>query len=175
MRHMILLCLAWSFSTVVQASPARSELSIGNFLQVTPNIYRGGRPAASDILDLVQQYGIKTDIDLEDESSAISAERGYAKTAKMQFLLTEIDPYSTPTDAEVNSVLAQMQDASNFPIFVHCHYGDDRTGLIVALYRVEVQAWTPAAAYAEMIKDGFHTTLTALDNYFRQRTGYTGN
>jgi protein tyrosine/serine phosphatase len=154
---------------------ASTPTSIANFLQVTADIYRGARPTTSDLSGLIQNYQIHTDIDLENDSSVVASEQKAARGIGMQFLSTEIDPYTELTDAEVNGVLAQMQDTSNFPIFIHCHYGDDRTGLLVGLYRVEVQGWTPAAAYQEMLKDGFHPALIGLANYFRARTGYTGN
>ena len=63
-------------------------------------------------------------------------------------------------------------DEKNFPIFLHCAHGEDRTGLLMGLYRVEVQGWTPEKAYLEMLKLGFHPKFKALDDYFRDRTGF---
>ena len=45
--------------------------------------------------------------------------------------------------------------------FVHCAHGQDRTGLVVAVYRVR-HGWTKAQAQAEMLRLGFHPTLLGL-------------
>lgn len=46
--------------------------------------------------------------------------------------------------------------------YVHCERGQDRTGLIVGVYRVKVEHWTKADAYQEMLKHGFHPILRGL-------------
>ena len=79
-----------------------------------------------------------------------------------------------PSDVQINQILSALADTNNFPIFIHCHHGQDRTGLIIGLYRVEAQGWAPAKAYQEMLVNGFHPNLAGLDKYFRDRTGYSG-
>jgi protein tyrosine/serine phosphatase len=169
-RSTILLFILVASAT----SSVQAGATVAGFLQVTANIYRGGRPTESDLVSLQNQYKVMTDIDLEDDTKVNDQEQADATNLQMQFLLTPMNPYATPTDADVNGVLGQLQNAKYFPIFIHCHYGEDRTGLIIGIYRVEVQGWTPAQAYQEMLANGFHKTLTYLDNYFRKRTGYTG-
>lgn len=41
------------------------------------------------------------------------------------------------------------------PVLVHCRHGSDRTGAMVAVYRVVVEGWTKAQAKDEMIHGGF--------------------
>ena len=41
------------------------------------------------------------------------------------------------------------------PVLVHCQHGSDRTGTMVAIYRVVVDGWTKAEATNEMINGGF--------------------
>jgi protein tyrosine/serine phosphatase len=72
----------------------------------------------------------------------------------------------------VNQIEAIMADHARRPIFVHCQHGEDRTGLIVGLYRVETEHWSPAAAYREMIAKGFHKILFFLNHYYEERTGW---
>lgn len=149
--------------------------AISKYLQVTDSIFRGGRPTASDLAAIETQNKIYTVIDLEDDTKVMDQEQVDATKLKMQFLPTPMNPYVKPSDSEINGVLSELQDAKNFPIFIHCHYGEDRTGLIIGIYRVLVQQWTPAQAYQEMLANGFHPALKGLDQYFRQRTGYSGN
>jgi protein-tyrosine phosphatase len=45
--------------------------------------------------------------------------------------------------------LSAALDPANQPVFVHCEKGEDRTGALVAIYRIVKQGWTPERAYAE--------------------------
>jgi len=45
--------------------------------------------------------------------------------------------------------VAELRRPENFPIYVHCHYGDDRTGLVIALSRVFNDCWAPKDAEKE--------------------------
>ena len=40
-------------------------------------------------------------------------------------------------------------------VLVHCYHGADRTGLVVAMYRVIYQGWSLDAARSEMIDGGY--------------------
>ncbi len=44
------------------------------------------------------------------------------------------------------------------PVLVHCQHGSDRTGTMIAIYRIVVEGWTKEQAKAEMIHGnfGFH-------------------
>jgi protein-tyrosine phosphatase len=46
-------------------------------------------------------------------------------------------------------------------VLVHCTHGQDRTGLVVGIYRL-AHGWTKDAAYAEMLQYGFHPELLGL-------------
>ena len=41
------------------------------------------------------------------------------------------------------------------PVLVHCEHGSDRTGTMVAIYRIAFEGWTKAQATDEMINGGF--------------------
>ena len=41
------------------------------------------------------------------------------------------------------------------PVLVHCQHGSDRTGIMVAIYRVAFEGGTKAQATDEMINGGF--------------------
>jgi len=41
------------------------------------------------------------------------------------------------------------------PVLVHCRHGSDRTGIMVAVYRIVVEGWSKAEATDGMINGGF--------------------
>ena len=53
-------------------------------------------------------------------------------------------------------------------VYVHCHHGADRTGAILAMYRIEREGYTPQQAYKEARKYGFKSWNT----YLREWIGY---
>ena len=58
--------------------------------------------------------------------------------------------------SDVVTFLKAATNTNNLPMFVHCQYGADRTGLMCAMYRVVVCDWTKEAAIAEMRDGGFN-------------------
>lgn len=61
-------------------------------------------------------------------------------------------------DVEDQDILAFLRVATNpaqRPVIVHCRHGADRTGTMVAAYRMVVQGWSADAALAEMQQGGF--------------------
>jgi tyrosine-protein phosphatase SIW14 len=49
---------------------------------------------------------------------------------------------------------------------VHCTHGQDRTGLVVGLYRTIHDGWTKTDAYREMLQLGFHPELRGLREFW---------
>ncbi len=67
----------------------------------------------------------------------------------MQYVNVPLDGYQAPTAAEVAKVLAVLSDPSNGKVFVHCRRGADRTGTVVAMYRIEHDHWSNQQALEE--------------------------
>ena len=55
--------------------------------------------------------------------------------------------YWRPSDKQVVTFLQAVQ--MHPPVFIHCRRGEDRTGVMTAIYRVAKQGWQPERAYAE--------------------------
>lgn len=60
---------------------------------------------------------------------------------------------------EVADILWQINNIKNGAVLVHCYHGADRTGLIVASYRVIYQNWDLNEAKREMQQGpyGYHS------------------
>jgi len=119
-----------------------------NLHKVSDDLYRGAEPTPEGIQQL-KKLGIRTVIDLRS-SGAPDDLRGTG--------MTYVRIPSTawqPEDKDVVQFLRIIMDEDRTPVFVHCHRGADRTGMMTAIYRVAVQGWTKEQAIAEMTQGGF--------------------
>ena len=53
----------------------------------------------------------------------------------------------------------------NQPVFVHCRLGQDRTGTIIACYRITHDGWNAADARKEAKTRGMSWTQIGMKNY----------
>ncbi len=60
-----------------------------------------------------------------------------------------------PEDEDVVKFLRIATTPAMQPVLVHCQHGSDRTGMMVAIYRIAFEGWTRAQATDEMINGGF--------------------
>ncbi len=61
-----------------------------------------------------------------------------------------------PEDEDVVKFLRIATTPALQPVLVHCQHGSDRTGTMVAIYRIVIEGWTKAEATNEMINGGFN-------------------
>jgi len=132
--------------------------SIRNFHQVNPWLYRGGAPESAGVEKLADM-GVKTIVDLEGgwfkkETSEIKEERQWAEKAGIKFFAIPMHPFFSPKIKDVEKALSIITDPDNRPVFVHCERGSDRTGIVIAAYRIQIEKWTVPQAYKEMKKYG---------------------
>lgn len=162
----LILTLALPFTA--QAKTLNDE--IPRLYKVNENLYRGGRPTIAGVSGLAK-LGVKVIVNLDDDKAAIEIERKNAMKAGIRYIVMSFNAMQTPNDAKVETVLKILRDRSQGPIFVHCKHGEDRTGMIVGLYRVFEDGWYPKTAYKEMKDKGFHALLWKLKNYYYKKTG----
>jgi protein-tyrosine phosphatase len=74
----------------------------------------------------------------------------------------------TPSDEQISGVLALMNDDTAGPVFVHCERGADRTGAVIACYRIQHDHWDSDEALSEARGFGMSWYQTALQRYVGQ-------
>ena len=166
------LSLLFTFSLAYASELAdTTPVTILRFHQVSPSLYRGARPESVGLTEL-KALGIKTDLNLDNDVDSNRSEKAQAEALGIQYVSQPLSGFWAPEDAQINQILSIMNDPANFPIYIHCLHGQDRTGLLVGLYRIYTEGWTPAAAYTEMLNLGFHRSLVKINHYFETKTGY---
>jgi len=126
---------------------ALARIKIDNFGRVSSTFYRGAQPKGHDFADLAAA-GMKTVIDLAQEGDA--GEEANVKKAGMQFVRIPMTTHESPGPATIAEFLSLVNDPAKQPVYVHCIGGRHRTGVMTAIYRMTVEAWTPIQAFKEM-------------------------
>ncbi len=124
------------------------------FYKVDDGLYRGGRPKTGG-LDELKALGIKTFVDLRGESERAKREREWARDNGIAYYQIPMTVYEQPTEEQAIEFLEIVLNKRNKPVFIHCSSGRDRTGTLIAMYRVVVNGWTIKQAYKEARKLGF--------------------
>lgn len=122
------------------SSPAGALAADGvhNYDVVDARLRRGGQPTAAGVATLAGA-GVVTIIDLRPRWEApapFDAERAAAATHVARFESIPLSNWFAPHERDVERILAIVGEADAQPVFVHCHRGADRTGTIVAIYRI---------------------------------------
>ena len=119
---------------------AGSVPGIKNFDQVDAHVYRGGQPTDAGFQYLAK-LGVKTIVDLREAGHRSQAEQHAVTSAGMKYVNVPMSGLTPPTDAETTKLLGLMEDDTTGPVFVHCWRGADRTGAVIAAYRIDHDKW----------------------------------
>ena len=176
--YRVRLLLAWLVLLLIVAVPfayrAYVSTKYRNLRVVKQGkLYRSGQMSPAGFERVCREYGIGTVVTLREQkadgkyddeefeqrfcaNNKIAFHRfpqcEWTRTGKHQYCATTLD-----------SFLAILRDPkTEFPILIHCFAGIHRTGAHVAMYRMEVDGWTPQQAIAELQSMG--TVRTKFDN-----------
>ncbi len=183
MRKFLPPILAILLAFFMVAAPAlyyRSySIEYRNLRVVEPGVlYRSGQMTVPRLEQVVHTLGIRTIVCLRGEKDATDKnEESWAKANKVEFV--RIPPLSwspdstgvIPADANAAIFRKVMADPAKHPVLVHCFAGVHRTGIMCAIFRMDLQGWTSTEAVNEMRANGY----TILDDhediqaYFAQR------
>src|SRR2546421_1737725 len=144
--------------------------ALPNFHQVNPQLYRGAQPKAGG-LNRLAALGIKTIVNLRREDDHTRAEAVAAQAAGLRYFNVPMPGTSKPTDAQINGVLAIINSPANQPVFVHCQRGADRTGTVIACYRILKDGWTASLAKKEAQHYGMYWTELGMKDYIEDFYG----
>ncbi|MFY9609304.1 MAG: sulfur transferase domain-containing protein [Blastocatellia bacterium] len=163
-----ILSVAVVLMLVASAGLAQGELryaELPNFHRVNERLYRGGQPKPGGIKKLAE-IGIKTIINLrgEDEQTG-AAEEAEAKAARVSYVNIPMPGLSRPTHEQISQIMTVINARENWPVFVHCKRGSDRTGTVVALYRISQDEWTAEQALTEAKRLGLSWLEFGMKDY----------
>lgn len=162
-RQTVVLMLATALPLAAAAGTGMA--GVGNFQKVNDHVYRGAQPTEQGFQTLAK-LGIQTVVDLQEVGDARSvSEATWVKAAGMQYISVPMKGMETPSDENMAKVLALLENTSTGPVFVHCHRGADRTGGVIACYRIEHDHWGNIKALAEARSLGMSWYQLAIQHY----------
>jgi tyrosine-protein phosphatase SIW14 len=154
------------------AQPDARYSELPNFHQVNPQLYRGAQPKAGDLKTL-KTIGVKTIVNLRGKDEQTGTEGEESRALGLRYYNVSLPEFSGPKDKDVQQVLDLINAAENQPVFVHCRHGEDRTGTIIACYRITHDGWNATEAKQEAEKYGMSWTQVGMkryiDHFYRQR------
>ncbi len=148
-------------------------------------VYRSGCMTAAGLADAIERLKIRTVLNLMEETPDPVLTAGYFDTtgvreaelceqlgARMVNLTVDV---IAPTRVgkerplAIDTFRALMDDPANYPVLIHCRAGLHRTGVLVAVYRMEYDGWTAQEAMGELRSHGFgEFAATAANDYITQ-------
>jgi|GEM_PF-336534 len=126
----------------------RSAQPLPHFMQVDEGLARGGQPSPDGVRQLATM-GVKTIVNLRWPSRQTDQERRLAEQLGMRWIGIPVRAWWCPSKAQIRRFVAIATDPAQRPVFVHCRFGRNRTGVMVAMYRTVQHQWTPRQALAE--------------------------
>jgi protein tyrosine/serine phosphatase len=155
------LLVGLALASTLSAEPSRQSESmrknLPNFSEVTPTLYRGGQPSQRGF-SILAERGINIVVDLRGSRNS---ERRLVTHLGMQYVAM---PWHCPfpRDKTFAQFLRLVRKNPGKKIFVHCRLGDDRTGMMIAAYRMAQEGWSAERAEKEMERYGFDFTHRRL-------------
>jgi tyrosine-protein phosphatase SIW14 len=148
-------------------------------------VYRSGCMTADGLAQTIEKLHIRTVVNLMEEYPDPILSQGFFDTsavreaelcqrlgAKMINLNLDViaaNRVGTDRPAAIETFLELMDNPETYPVLIHCKAGLHRTGVIVAVYRMEYDRWTPHQAMGELKANGFSEfAATAANEYIMQ-------
>ena len=145
-----------------------------NFGVVSPNaIYRSGQPDKDDLKYILKKGKIRTILNLK--LSVDRAEQKWADRYGVNIIQMRMHADNPPTEDELNQYFNILLNPNTYPLWIHCQGGADRTGILVAIYRMEFENWSKWRAIGEMLTyfhiPFTHPKLTTYLYHYKRRFG----
>jgi protein tyrosine phosphatase (PTP) superfamily phosphohydrolase (DUF442 family) len=122
---------------------------VSNLYRVSEALFRSDQPSPQGMQNL-KKLGVKTILNLR----SFHSDRDEINETGLAYEHIYMKAWH-PEAGDVVRFLKIVTDPKRAPVLVHCQYGSDRTGAMIAVYRIAVQGWSKAEAIREMTEGGY--------------------
>jgi len=136
--------------------------AIKKFYRIDEKVYRSAQPDREGF-EALRKQGIRNILNLRDHHSDDSKARGMG----LNLYRVEMGARKIKTEDVVAAL--RIIKKSEGPVVVHCWHGSDRTGAVIAMYRVVFQNWPKEAALEELMNGGYgyHSIYKNIPEFIR--------
>ncbi len=131
------------------------KIDIANFKSVNNWLFRGGQPNKAQLIDL-SKLGVKSVVSLRYNSDVLRQEKKICRDLNLNYFPIPLSYVVKPNKNQISKFFNILKNPGNHAVFVHCKHGCDRTGLLIAMYRIVFENYSFNLAYQEMLDMGFH-------------------
>ena len=155
------------FGWVDKSWSGENQISDGieNFSLVSQTLFRGAQPSAAGFTKL-RDMGVGIIVNFRDEADETASEKQQVESLGMKYVGIPWSGRQYPSSAQIIQFLDLVRTNPQAKIFVHCQRGADRTGTMIAAYRIALEHQTVAKAVSEMHQFHYdHFFLPQLERY----------
>lgn len=142
-------------------------------------VYRSGQLTGQGFRDAIRTHGFKAVINVqnEDPNPKLRGDRTEEEVCRelgVRYIfiapdLLERNRVPKERPQAIEEFLHAMDNPANYPVLIHCRAGLHRTGVLVAIYRMEYQGWGWRQALEELVDNGFgRSQSSARNDYIMQ-------
>ncbi|MDP2875702.1 MAG: tyrosine-protein phosphatase [Holophaga sp.] len=144
------------------AKPCETCLpGVTNFAKLDAALWRGSQPTAEGFKE-VEKAGAKTIVSFRHDHDDLPLLKG----TRLRYLRIPSRAWRGG-ETRIAAFLKVMEDPANWPVFIHCAQGRDRTGYNAAAYRIVLQGWKAEEALKEMNAFQFNRIWVANPAFVR--------
>jgi protein tyrosine/serine phosphatase len=126
---------------------------LDNLHKVSNRIFRSAQPTKIGMKN-AETLGIGTVISLRSKQK----DEKFAEGTNLNLIHVSMRAWN-PRYEDAVEVMRLLNpdnvDLNKKPILIHCYHGADRTGMMIALYRIVYQNWEKEEALSEMLNGGY--------------------
>jgi protein tyrosine/serine phosphatase len=151
------------------ANAAEAPLHVRNFSKVNENLFRGGEPSEEGFREL-KALGVSMIIDLRETGPGRQKEEQEVEHLGIKYANVPMPRVSAPSHAEIEQALSLILRGQAAKIYIHCLRGKDRTGTVIACYRIQHDGWQNQRALEEAKEFGMSRLERAMQSFILRFT-----
>ena len=142
---------------------------VSNFTKVTDQLWRGAQPDRHDpdVFRKLAKSGVKSVINLRHDHDDFPK----LQETGLEYLWLPMRAWH-PEKEDMVLLLSALRraaaDPKHWPVLVHCAEGKDRTGYVIAAYRIVEQGWSADDAIQEMFDFHYNPLWSGNPGFLRR-------